>query len=61
VVAEASAPTFVLSGGGNLGALQVGMLQALIESGVEPRMIVGTVKSRPVVYDDHHINRESSL
>jgi predicted acylesterase/phospholipase RssA len=42
VVAEASAPTFVLSGGGNLGALQLGMLHALIESGVQPQMIVGT-------------------
>jgi predicted acylesterase/phospholipase RssA len=35
-------PAFVLSGGGNLGALQVGMLYALIESGVRPGMIVGT-------------------
>ncbi|HTX01927.1 MAG TPA: patatin-like phospholipase family protein [Acidimicrobiales bacterium] len=35
-------PAFVLSGGGNLGALQVGMLGALIESGVQPAMIVGT-------------------
>jgi predicted acylesterase/phospholipase RssA len=36
------APAFVLSGGGNLGALQVGMMYALIESGVRPGMIVGT-------------------
>lgn len=35
-------PTFVLSGGGNLGALQVGMLRALAEAGVEPGLIVGT-------------------
>jgi NTE family protein len=35
-------PVFVLSGGGNLGALQVGALSALIESGVYPGMIVGT-------------------
>jgi NTE family protein len=35
-------PTFVLSRGGNLGALQVGMLQALVECGVRPKMIVGT-------------------
>jgi NTE family protein len=42
VIAEGSAPTFVLSGGGNLGALQVGMLHALVESGVQPEMIVGT-------------------
>ena len=35
-------PTFVLSGGGNLGAVQVGTLHALVESGVQPEMIVGT-------------------
>jgi predicted acylesterase/phospholipase RssA len=33
---------FVLSGGGNLGAVQVGMMYALVESGVRPGMIVGT-------------------
>src|SRR5690242_13268600 len=33
---------FVLSGGGSLGALQVGMLQALFDAGVRPDMIVGT-------------------
>jgi predicted acylesterase/phospholipase RssA len=38
----ALAPAFVLSGGGNLGALQVGMMYALVESGVRPGMIVGT-------------------
>ncbi len=37
-----SSPTFVLSGGGNLGALQVGMMYALVESGLRPGMIVGT-------------------
>ncbi len=37
-----AAATFVLSGGGNLGALQVGMLYALVESGIRPGMIVGT-------------------
>ena len=42
MIAEGSSPTFVLSGGGNLGALQVGMLHALVESGVQPGMIVGT-------------------
>jgi NTE family protein len=42
VEAGSYAPTFVLSGGGNLGALQVGMLHALVESGVQPSMIVGT-------------------
>jgi NTE family protein len=33
---------FVLSGGGSLGAVQVGMLRALFESGVRPDMLVGT-------------------
>lgn len=33
---------FVLSGGGNVGAVQVGALQALLESGVVPDAIVGT-------------------
>jgi NTE family protein len=35
-------PAFVLSGGGNLGALQVGMIHALVENGLWPGMIVGT-------------------
>jgi NTE family protein len=35
-------PAFVLSGGGNLGALQVGMMYALVENGIRPGMIVGT-------------------
>ncbi|MEO6126501.1 MAG: patatin-like phospholipase family protein [Ilumatobacteraceae bacterium] len=33
---------FVLSGGGNLGAVQAGMLQALFRVGVRPDFIVGT-------------------
>ena len=33
---------FVLSGGANLGAAQVGMLAALRESGVRPDVVVGT-------------------
>jgi NTE family protein len=33
---------FVLSGGASLGALQVGMLQALYEQGVAPDLLVGT-------------------
>jgi NTE family protein len=33
---------FVLSGGGNLGAVQVGMLYALVESGIRPEAVVGT-------------------
>jgi NTE family protein len=37
-----SSPTFVLSGGRILGALQVGMTHALVESDVQPEMIVGT-------------------
>lgn len=32
---------FVLGGGGNLGAVQVGMLQALLDRGVTPDVIVG--------------------
>lgn len=34
--------TFVLSGGGALGMLQVGALQALLETGIRPDMWVGT-------------------
>jgi NTE family protein len=33
---------FVLSGGGNLGAVQVGMLDALRERGIVPDLLVGT-------------------
>jgi NTE family protein len=33
---------FVLSGGGNLGSIQVGMLRALFRSGIRPDFIVGT-------------------
>jgi len=33
---------FVLSGGASLGAIQVGMLQALAERGVTPDLLVGT-------------------
>ncbi|GAA1929921.1 patatin-like phospholipase family protein [Nocardioides marmoribigeumensis] len=33
---------FVLAGGGSLGAVQVGMLQALGEAGIEPDLLVGT-------------------
>lgn len=32
---------FVLSGGSNLGALQVGMLRALLEHGVKPDLVLG--------------------
>jgi NTE family protein len=33
---------YVLSGGGSLGAVQVGMLQALAARGVEPDLLIGT-------------------
>lgn len=32
---------FVLSGGGNLGAIQVGMLRALVERGIVPDVVLG--------------------
>jgi NTE family protein len=40
--AAAAQVAFVLGGGGVLGATQVGMLRALLESGRRPSMIVGT-------------------
>jgi NTE family protein len=33
---------FVLTGGGSLGAVQVGMLAALVEQGIRPDVLVGT-------------------
>lgn len=33
---------FVLSGGASVGAVQVGMLQALVERGISPDLLVGT-------------------
>ncbi len=33
---------FVLSGGGNLGALQIGALEVLMRKGIQPAMLVGT-------------------
>src|SRR5207302_7806423 len=33
---------FVLTGGGSLGAVQVGMLYALLEAGVRPDLVVGS-------------------
>jgi len=39
---RARAVAFVLSGGGNYGALQVGALQVLLEAGIRPDMLVGT-------------------
>lgn len=32
---------FVLGGGGNLGAVQVGMLRALLEAGISPDVVIG--------------------
>src|SRR3954452_1351643 len=32
---------FVLGGGGNLGSIQVGMLQALLEAGLTPDVVIG--------------------
>jgi len=42
-VAQGSGKTaFVLSGGSSLGAIQVGMLQALMEAGIRPDFMIGT-------------------
>jgi NTE family protein len=40
--ASATGPAIVLGGGGVLGATQVGMLRALLESGIRPGLVVGT-------------------
>ena len=40
-MATDSKTAFVLSGGASLGAIQVGMLRALYERGIEPDLIVG--------------------
>jgi NTE family protein len=42
VGADTGRTAFVLSGGGSLGAVQVGMLQALTEAGIRPDLLVGT-------------------
>jgi NTE family protein len=39
---ETMSTAFVLSGGASLGAIQVGMLEALYERGIVPDLIVGT-------------------
>jgi NTE family protein len=36
------AVAFALSGGGNLGAMQAGTMRALLESGIEPDLMVGS-------------------
>lgn len=38
---ETPRTAFVLGGGGNLGAIQVGMLQAVMERGITPDVVVG--------------------
>lgn len=38
---SSSTTAFVLAGGGSLGAVEVGMLQALVEAGVTPDLVVG--------------------
>src|SRR4051794_19437225 len=56
----AASTAFVLSGGASLGAIQVGMLEALYEHGIAPDLIVGTsvgavngafIASRPPTVD----------
>ncbi|MGY1810602.1 patatin-like phospholipase family protein [Blastococcus sp. SYSU D00669] len=42
VPADRGGTAFVLGGGGVLGAAEVGMLQALLERGVRPDLVVGT-------------------
>lgn len=39
---SAGSPAIVLGGGGVFGATQVGMLRALLESGIRPGLVVGT-------------------
>src|SRR4029079_14614966 len=39
---EGERTAFVLSGGGNQGVSQVGMLRALVERAIEPDVIIGT-------------------
>jgi len=41
-VPRRDAVAFVLGGGGHLGAHEVGMLEALLEHGIQPSLIVGT-------------------
>ena len=42
VADEEGTTAFVLGGGGSLGAVQVGMLRALLELGIRPDFVVGT-------------------
>jgi NTE family protein len=40
--ADGPLTAFVLSGGGSLGAVQVGMLRALLQAGIRPDLVVGS-------------------
>lgn len=48
---------FVLGGGGSLGAIQVGMLQAVAEQGITPDLVVGTsvgsLNGAVIAFDPH--------
>lgn len=51
---------FLLPGGGSLGAVQVGMLYALLEAGVRPDLVVGSsVGAIDGAYLAGHANLES--
>lgn len=53
---------FVLSGGGSLGSVQVGMLQALAAHGIEPDLLIGTsVGALNAAYVAGHGMSEESL
>jgi NTE family protein len=41
-VAAITRATFVLAGGGSLGAVEVGMLRAVVAAGIEPELVVGS-------------------
>ncbi len=40
---------FVFAGGGSLGAIEVGMLRALVGHGVQPDLVVVTAKNRALI------------
>ena len=53
---------FVFSGGSSLGAMEVGMLKALVEAGVTPDFVVGTsVGALNATYFAFHPNLEGVL
>jgi predicted patatin/cPLA2 family phospholipase len=49
---------FVLSGGGSLGAVQVGILQALVERGVSPDLLIGTSAGALNLHHHRHHDAE---